>query len=80
MTEKILQDLFGYIFKKEIIKLVGKCMKRFELSENKEEIKKNIKELIYEFGRDVEDMIKTGKVTIKLLNENTNKEGASNGR
>lgn len=74
MENNILQDLFGYIFKQEITKLVGKTCKRFEISDDKNEIKKNVKELIYEFGRDVEDMIKTGKVTIKLMNESQSKE------
>ena len=74
MNNNILQNLFDYIFKQEIVKLVGKCMKRFEISDDKEAIKSNIKELIYEFGRDVEDMVKAGKVTIKLMKESQSKE------
>lgn len=34
--------------------LVGRILKRFELLENKEDLKKNIKELIYEHFRDLQ--------------------------
>lgn len=36
----------------EASKLVGKCMKRFDLFDNKDVLKKEIKEIIYEFFRD----------------------------
>jgi hypothetical protein len=37
-------------------KLVGKTLKRFEINDNIESIKKNIKELIYENYRDILDV------------------------
>jgi len=57
MIYKIDSDILKDVFKSESQKLVGKCMKRFELSDNKEEIKKQVKELIYESMRDELDLI-----------------------
>lgn len=47
--------------------LVGKCMKRFELSEDKEEIKKAVKELIYESTRDLKAQIKAFSTGVKFI-------------
>lgn len=47
--------------------LVGKCMKRFELSEDKEEIKKAVKELIYESARDLKAQIKAYSMGVKFV-------------
>jgi hypothetical protein len=41
----------------ESSKLVGKCMKRFEIITDREILRKNIKELIYESFRDVKDIL-----------------------
>lgn len=38
-------------------KTVGKCLKRFEISDNKETIKLEVKEIIYESFRDLVDSL-----------------------
>jgi hypothetical protein len=64
---KISEETLNYIIDQESKKIVGKCMKRFELSENKEEIKSQVKELLYEFMRDLRDLIRiNGKEAINL--------------
>jgi len=72
LTESFIHNLF----QNESSKICGKCMKRFELSDNKEEIKKQIRELIYEFMRDLRDnIIVCGKESIHLTNiESKSKE------
>jgi len=55
-------DLFKIILEQELRKLTGKTLKRFELSNDKEEIKKQVREIQYEWGRDFLDSLKTGKV------------------
>ena len=59
MEKTILIDeqLLKYLLTQASQKCVGKCMKRFELSDDKEEIKKQIKELLYENYRDLADSI-----------------------
>ena len=59
MEKNILLDeqLLKFLLTQASQKAVGKCMKRFELSDNKEEIKKQIKELLYECFRDLSDSI-----------------------
>jgi len=57
ITEK--QQLLNYleqVFSAEFPKLVGKVMKRFEILEDKEHLKKEIKELIYESSREMQDI------------------------
>ena len=53
----IEEDLLKHIFHTEAQKIVGKCLKRFELTDDKELIKKEIKELLYEAMRDVRDTL-----------------------
>ena len=66
---KITEETLNYICDQEAKKIVGKCMKRFELSDNKEEIKSQVKELLYEFMRDLRDLIRiNGKDSISLTN------------
>lgn len=67
---KIVLDLnlIKFLLIQESQKLVGKCMKRFELSNNKNEIKKQIKEIIYESFRDFYGNLETGKLI--LINNN----------
>jgi len=55
-------DLLNIIIDNEAKKLVGVCMKRFELSDNKEEIKKQCKELIYENFRNLKDFFEKGQM------------------
>lgn len=71
MENKILLDLnlFKVILDQEAKKLVGKVCKRFEVLENKDEIKKDSKELIYEFSRDLYDLLVNGTVLFTFNNE-----------
>lgn len=65
-------DLLKYILDQEARKIVGKCMKRFELSTNKDEIKLQVKELLYEHSRDLNDNISNickGEESIILINK-----------
>lgn len=75
MENKLTLDLnlLKYLLSQEAQRLVGKCMKRFELSDNKEEIKKQIKEIIYESLRDFYESLKTGKLI--LINATEQKKG-----
>ena len=59
MNKNILLDeqLLKYLLTQASQKAVGKCMKRFELSDDKDEIKKQVKELLYESFRDLTDSI-----------------------
>jgi hypothetical protein len=68
MENKINLDLNLYkiILDNEAKKLVGKVCKRFEVLENKDEIKKESKELIYEAFRDIQDMLQNGKVIFQI--------------
>jgi len=59
MEKNILinEQLLKYLLTQTSQKCVGKCMKRFEIAEDKEEIKRHIKELLYESFRDLGDNI-----------------------
>lgn len=46
--------------------LVGRVMKRFEIIRDKEEIKKAVKELIYENHREVRELIKAFSLGVKF--------------
>jgi len=76
MENKIVLDLnlFKIILDNEAKKLVGKLMKRFEVSEDKDIIKKESKELVYEAYRDVYDMLLNGKI-IFSINQGKDKIG-----
>jgi len=65
---KIILDLnsLKFILESEAKKIVGKCMKRFELSDNKEQIKKEVKELLYESFRDLNDFFINGKILFEF--------------
>ena len=81
MEEKLLKDLLEYVVNQESKKIVGKVCKRFEIEidnakkknrkelsfDEVENIKKQIKELLYEFCRDLRDMMNTGKFAIKIV-------------
>jgi hypothetical protein len=54
----ISEDLLKSVLASEAQKIVGKSMKRFEISDNKDDIKKQVKELIYEWTRDLQDILK----------------------
>lgn len=55
-TKEILLAYLSQVFSKESAKLVGKVCKRFEILEDKEALKKEIKELIYENFREITDI------------------------
>jgi len=79
MEKLILIDeqLLKYLIMQESQKIVGKCMKRFEIHDDKNEIKKEIKELLYECYRDLGDLIincSKSKEAIYLKNADENKE------
>jgi len=73
MENKIILDLnlFKIILDQEVKKLTGKTMKRFELSEDKELIKKEVKEIQYEWARDFYDILKTGKILFEFQSKDT---------
>lgn len=71
---KISEETLNYICDQEAKKIVGKCMKRFELTDDKELIKKEIKELLYECLRDIKDILLLNKEGINLTNTNVRKE------
>jgi len=70
----LTENLLNLIFDQESKKIVGKCMKRFELTNDKELIKKEIKELLYECLRDIKDILLLNKESISLTNTNVRKE------
>jgi hypothetical protein len=71
MENKVLLDLnlLKFMLESESKKLVGKLMKRFELSDDKEIIKKECKELIYESFRDINDSLINGKMLFEFKKE-----------
>jgi len=69
-------DLLKILLDQHAKRLVGKVMKRFELSENKEEIKKQTKEIIYEEMRDLNEFFTNGKMLIEF----NRKEGENHGK
>ena len=73
MENKIVLDLnlFKLILDQEVKKLTGTTMKRFELSDDKDEIKKQVKEIQYEWARNLYDILYTGKIIFEF---NTSKE------
>jgi hypothetical protein len=87
MDEKIIQNITEYIVNQESKKIVGKVCKRFELEidqakangkntltiDEVNNLKLHIKELLYEWTRDLRDMLNTGKVVIDFINKR--KEG-----
>ena len=64
-------DLLKILLDQHAKRLVGRVMKRFEISEDKEEIKKQVKEIIYEEMRDLVLFFTNGK----LLLDFNRKEG-----
>ena len=63
----ISENLLNQIFQQESRKICGTIMKRYEIIEDKEVLKKEIKELIYEAYRNLRDIIiMYGKDSINL--------------
>jgi len=65
ITEKFLDD----ILTKTSRTLVGIVCKRFEILENKEDIKKSVKELIYENARNIKAFIKSFNCGVEFKNK-----------
>jgi hypothetical protein len=64
---KISEETLNYIIDQESRKTVGIILKRYEIIDDKEVLKKEIKELIYESFRNVRDIIRVnGKDSISL--------------
>jgi len=72
LDEKSLEEIISLASKKA----VGKVMKRFEIHDNMKVLKSEIKELLYESFRDLEDIIvSVGKGFHVTTFEFKNKEG-----
>jgi len=56
LTKEILLAYLDQVFTKEFAKLVGKLLKRVEILEDREYLKKEIKELVYESSREMRDI------------------------
>lgn len=64
---KIPEETLNYICEQEAKKTVGIVMKRYEFIQDKEVLKKEIKEILYEAFRNLRDMIRiNGKESINL--------------
>ncbi len=63
VSKKYLEE----IIRKASNSLVGRCMKRFEIFDNNADIKKAIKELIYESYRDSKGLIESFEKGIKFI-------------
>jgi len=71
---KLTEETLNGIIDQEARKTVGIALKRFELIEDKEVLKKELKEIIYESMRNVRDMVRAvGKEAINLTNLNVRK-------
>jgi len=66
---KLSEETLNYIVDQEARKTVGIILKRYEFIEDKEVLKKEIKEILYEAFRNLRDMIRVnGKESIRLEN------------
>ena len=64
---KLSEEVLNTIIDQEARKAVGIIMKRYEFIQDKEVLKKEIKEIIYESFRNLRDMIRVnGKESINL--------------
>lgn len=69
VTEKYLDDVTSQSARA----LVGKIMKRFEILEDKDAIKKDIKELVYENSRELKALIRAFSYGVKFVSPKPNK-------
>jgi len=64
---KLSEEVLNTVIDQEARKAVGIIMKRYEFIQDKEVLKKEIKEIIYESFRNVRDMLRiNGKEAIRL--------------
>ena len=75
IDKNYLDELISYVSRS----LVGKALKRFEILENKEMIKSDVKELIYEELRHLRDLIEAHSKGLNSVQFKfkTNKENPS---
>lgn len=66
---KITEEFLDDILTKTSKALVGIVCKRFEILENKEDIKKSVKELIYENARNIKALIKSFDSGVKFISK-----------
>ena len=64
---KITDKFLDQILTKTSRTLVGIICKRFEILENKEDIKKSVKELIYENARNIKALIESYNCGVKFV-------------
>ena len=66
---KISEETLNQIIDQEARKAVGIIMKRYEFIDDKEVLKKEIKEILYEAFRNLRDMLRiNGKEDISVTN------------
>lgn len=74
-------DILKNILEQSSRNIVGKVCKRCEILENKEDIKKELKELLHEHNRDLYNLILTiCKCTESIKLINLEEKGDENGR
>lgn len=62
-----LDSYLGKVIDESSKSLVGTIMKRFEIFENKDDVKKSIKELIYENSRSIKRLINAFSSGVKFI-------------
>lgn len=65
---KITEELLNQIIDRESKKYVGIILRRYEIIADRETLKKETKELIYEAYRNIRDILLTCKEAIRLKN------------
>jgi len=73
--KEILLAYLNQVLSKEFPKLVGKLCKRFEIIEDKEVLKKELKELIYEGSREIMDIFEAYARGLEVSYFNLTKNG-----
>jgi len=64
--KEVFVDFMNEILGRSSKKLVGKCLKRFEIIEDKPTLKNSLKELIYESFRDMTDVFCAYKMGLEF--------------
>ena len=68
MKYEITEEFLNKIIERSARSLVGKACKRFEILEKKEDIKRAIKELVYESYREFKELVKSFNYGVKFIN------------
>jgi hypothetical protein len=83
MNIKLSKEHFEEILNNESRKIVGTILKRFEIIEDKNILKKDVKELIYESYRNLRDIIENvskGNQDVNLIFDKKSMEGDNHGK